>query len=45
MESNTINNIEYISLDTCDSFSEFALIELVARHGHQLKALNLGGHR
>nr|CAD2192247.1 unnamed protein product [Meloidogyne enterolobii] len=44
MESNTINNIEYLSLDTCDSLSEFALTDLVARFGHQLKALNLGGH-
>uniref|UniRef100_A0A915NYB2 F-box domain-containing protein n=1 Tax=Meloidogyne floridensis TaxID=298350 RepID=A0A915NYB2_9BILA len=44
MESTTINNIEYLSLDTCDSLSEFALTDLVARFGHQLKALNLGGH-
>lgn len=45
IESGTINNIEYLSLDTCDSLSELALTELVAAHGDHLKALNLGGHR
>jgi hypothetical protein len=45
MQSGTINNIEYLSMDTCDSLSELALTELVAIHGNQFKALNLGGHR
>ena len=44
LQSAAINNVEYLCMDTCDSLSELALTELVARHGHQLKALNLGGH-
>lgn len=43
LQSGTMNNIEFLSLDTCDCLSELALNELVARHG-QFKALNLGGH-
>ena len=36
--------MKFLSLDTCDSLSELALSQLVARHGHQFHALNLGGH-
>lgn len=44
LQSGTIAAMECLSLDTCDSLSEAAITELVARHGHQLQALNLGGH-
>lgn len=44
MQAGTINTIQYLNLDTCDSLTENALTELVMRHGHQLYGLNLGGH-
>ncbi|KAI3422357.1 hypothetical protein GPALN_012879 [Globodera pallida] len=44
MQSGTIASMEFLSLDTCDSLSELAISQLVARHGHQFQALNLGGH-
>jgi len=44
MQSNSINSLQYLSLDTCDSLNEPALTEFVLRHGHQLHGLNLGGH-
>uniref|UniRef100_A0A914Y8N2 F-box domain-containing protein n=1 Tax=Panagrolaimus superbus TaxID=310955 RepID=A0A914Y8N2_9BILA len=44
MQAGTINSIQYLNLDTCDSLTENALTEIVLRHGHQLYGLNLGGH-
>ncbi|CAD5220219.1 unnamed protein product [Bursaphelenchus xylophilus] len=44
MQSGKINNMQYLSLDSCDSLSEGAVTEMVLRHGLQLYALNLGGH-
>uniref|UniRef100_A0A1I7ZIX4 F-box domain-containing protein n=2 Tax=Steinernema glaseri TaxID=37863 RepID=A0A1I7ZIX4_9BILA len=44
MQSGAMNNIQFLNLDTCDSLNETVLTELVTRHGHQLHALNLGGH-
>lgn len=44
MQAGTISTIQYLSLDTCDSLDENTLCEMVIRHGHQLHALNLGGH-
>ena len=44
MQSGTINTLQYLSIDTCDSLNEGCLSEFISRHGHQLLALNLGGH-
>uniref|UniRef100_A0A915EPC4 F-box domain-containing protein n=1 Tax=Ditylenchus dipsaci TaxID=166011 RepID=A0A915EPC4_9BILA len=44
MQSGTINTLQYLSLDTCDSLTENILSEFVSRHGYQLSGLNLGGH-
>lgn len=44
MASESISNIKYLNLDTCDSLNEGSLTELVTRFGHQILGLNLGGH-
>ncbi|VDM46372.1 unnamed protein product [Toxocara canis] len=44
MASESIANIKYLNLDTCDSLNEACLTELITRFGHQILGLNLGGH-
>uniref|UniRef100_A0A915A8Y5 F-box domain-containing protein n=2 Tax=Parascaris univalens TaxID=6257 RepID=A0A915A8Y5_PARUN len=44
MASESISNVKYLNLDTCDSLNEGSLTELVTRFGHQILGLNLGGH-
>jgi len=44
MQCGSIANLTHLSLDTCDSLTENCLSDFVTAHGHQLAALNLGGH-
>uniref|UniRef100_A0AC35U5B5 F-box domain-containing protein n=1 Tax=Rhabditophanes sp. KR3021 TaxID=114890 RepID=A0AC35U5B5_9BILA len=45
MQANTMNNLMYINLDTCDSLNEPILTDFVMRYGKQIIALILGGHQ
>ncbi|MCP9265352.1 hypothetical protein DINM_020627 [Dirofilaria immitis] len=42
--SESIVNLQYLNLDTCDSLNEGSLTDLISRMGNQLLGLNLGGH-
>ncbi|PAV80934.1 hypothetical protein WR25_04772 isoform D [Diploscapter pachys] len=44
MQSNTMNALQYLNMDTCDSLNEQALTDMIMRYGHQLHGLCLGGH-
>ncbi|KAI1716948.1 f-box-like domain-containing protein [Ditylenchus destructor] len=44
MQSGTVQSLQYLNLDSCDSLSESIVTEFLCRHGYQLSALNLGGH-
>ncbi|CAI4223961.1 unnamed protein product [Auanema sp. JU1783] len=44
MQSNAMNNLRFLGLDTCDSLNETALTDLIIRYGKQLEGLILGGH-
>lgn len=42
--SDSIVNLQYLNLDTCDSLNEASITDLISRMGNQLLGLNLGGH-
>uniref|UniRef100_A0A8R1XUB8 F-box domain-containing protein n=1 Tax=Onchocerca volvulus TaxID=6282 RepID=A0A8R1XUB8_ONCVO len=44
LSSDSIVNLHYLNLDTCDSLNEASLTDLISRMGNQLLGLNLGGH-
>ncbi|EJW79683.1 hypothetical protein WUBG_09407 [Wuchereria bancrofti] len=44
LASDSIVNLQYLNLDTCDSLNEASLTDLISRMGNQLLGLNLGGH-
>lgn len=44
MQSGSLNSLQYLSVDSCDSLTDIALAELIHIYGYQLQALNLGGH-
>jgi hypothetical protein len=44
LESGASANMRELDLNTCDGIAEHLLTEFIARTGHQITGLNLGGH-